>query len=77
MDWGLPGSSLHGILRARILKWIAFPFPWEITKPGIEPAFPVPSALTGDYFTTETPLSLASDYSSNYNFERVETGLPS
>ena len=23
VDWSLPGSSLHGILQARILKWVA------------------------------------------------------
>ena len=26
MDFSLPGSSLHGILRARILKWVAISF---------------------------------------------------
>ena len=26
MDWGPPGSSVHGILRARILEWVAMPF---------------------------------------------------
>ena len=26
MDYNLPGSSVHGILQARILKWIAIPF---------------------------------------------------
>ena len=26
MDHSLPGSSVHGILRARILKWVAIPF---------------------------------------------------
>ena len=26
MDYGLPGSSVHGILQARILEWIAIPF---------------------------------------------------
>ena len=25
MDYSLPGSSVHGILQARILKWIAIP----------------------------------------------------
>ena len=25
MDWGLPGSSVHGILQARILEWVAMP----------------------------------------------------
>ena len=26
MDCSPPGSSVHGILRARILEWVAFPF---------------------------------------------------
>ena len=26
VDCSLPGSSLHGILQARILEWIAIPF---------------------------------------------------
>ena len=26
MDWGLPGSSVHGILQERILEWVAIPF---------------------------------------------------
>ena len=26
MDCGLPGSSVHGILQARVLEWVAFPF---------------------------------------------------
>ena len=26
MDWGLPGSSVHGILQKTILEWVAIPF---------------------------------------------------
>ena len=26
MDYSLPGSSVHGILQARILEWVAMPF---------------------------------------------------
>ena len=26
MDYSLPGSSVHGILQARILEWVAIPF---------------------------------------------------
>ena len=26
MGWGLPGSSVHGIFQARIVKWVAIPF---------------------------------------------------
>ena len=36
VDCGLPGSSLHGILQARILKWVAISSPGDLPKPGIE-----------------------------------------
>ena len=26
MDWGLPGSSVHGIFQARVLEWGAIAF---------------------------------------------------
>ena len=29
MDYSLPGFSVHGILRARILEWVAISFCWE------------------------------------------------
>ena len=32
IDYSLPGSSAHGILQARILEWIAFPFARESSK---------------------------------------------
>ena len=38
MDCSLPGSSVHGILQARVLEWVAFPFsrgssqPWDWTQ---------------------------------------------
>jgi len=37
MDCSLPGSSVHGILQARILEWVAFPTPGESSSLGIEP----------------------------------------
>ena len=40
MDSSLPGSSVHGILWARILKWVAIPFSRDCPIPGIEPASP-------------------------------------
>ena len=33
MDWGPPGSSVHGILQARILECIANPFSWGCSWP--------------------------------------------
>ena len=33
MDYSLPGSSVHGILQARMLKWVAIPFSRESSWP--------------------------------------------
>ena len=33
MDYSLPASSVHGILQARILKWVAFPFSRGASQP--------------------------------------------
>ena len=33
MDWSLPGSSVHGILQARILEWGAMPFSRGSSQP--------------------------------------------
>ena len=32
MDWSLPGSSVHEILQARILEWVAIPFSRESSQ---------------------------------------------
>ena len=37
MDYGAPGSSVHGILQPRILEWVAIPSPGNLHNPGIEP----------------------------------------
>ena len=33
MDCSLPGSSIHGILQARILEWVAIPFSRASSQP--------------------------------------------
>ena len=33
MDCGPAGSSVHGILQARVLEWVAVPFSRELSKP--------------------------------------------
>ena len=50
MDCSLPGSSVRGISQARILEWVAMPFPWDLPHSGIEPISP---ALADGFFTTE------------------------
>ena len=47
-----PGCSLHGILQARILVWIAMPSPRGLPDPGIKPASLTSSSLAGRFFTT-------------------------
>ena len=55
MDYSLPGSSVHGILQARILEWIApCPPPGDLPNPGIEPTSLASPALAGGFFTTGT-----------------------
>jgi len=38
VDCGAPGFSVHGILQARILKWVAMAPPGDLPDSGIEPA---------------------------------------
>ena len=52
MDCSLPGSSVHGILQARILEWVAIPFSRGSSNPGIEPRSPV---LLADSLPAEPP----------------------
>jgi len=42
----------HGILQARILEWVAFPFSRESSNPGIEPWSPT---LQADSLPAEPP----------------------
>ena len=53
VDCSPPGSSVHGILHARILEWLASPFSGDLPDPWIEPTSPVSPALAGRFFTTE------------------------
>ena len=50
VDYSPPGSFVHGTCQARILGWVAVSF--SRGSPGLKTASP---ALTGEFFTTETP----------------------
>ena len=39
MDCSLPGSSVHGILQARILEWVDIPFSRGLSDPAIKPRY--------------------------------------
>ena len=52
MEYSLPGSSIHGILQARILERFPGPLSGDLLDPGIEPASFVFPVLAGGFFTT-------------------------
>ena len=55
MDSSPPGSSVHGILQARILEWVAISFSKDLPDPGTEPGSP---ALQVDSLPSESPGNL-------------------
>ena len=70
MDCSLPGSSVHGILQARILEWVAIPS----SRGSSQPKDPTQvSCLAGRFFTTESPRKhIYSWYVLNYQHEKFE-----
>ena len=54
MDSSPPVSSVHGILQARILEWIAMALPGDLPKPGIKLACLMSPTLAGMFLTTST-----------------------
>ena len=40
VDCSSPGSSVHGILQAKILEWVAIPSSRDLPDPGIKPRTP-------------------------------------
>ena len=52
MDYSPPGSSVHGILQARTLQWVAISFSRGSSHPGIEPVSLMSPA--DRFFTTST-----------------------
>ena len=52
MDYGPPGSSVHGILQSSILKWVAMP-----SSRGSSPSrdWTQVSCIAGGFFTAEPP----------------------
>ena len=52
MDCSRPGSSVHGLLQARILEWVAMPSSRGSSQPRIKPASP---AVQVDSLPTEPP----------------------
>ena len=45
MDCSMPGSSVRGIVQARILEWVTISISRDLPDPGIEPVSPASPAL--------------------------------
>ena len=56
--------TVHGILQARILEWVAFPFSRESSQPRTEPRSP---ALQVDSLPAKLPHKVL-EYSSQFEF---------
>ena len=54
-DCSLPGSSVHGVLQARILEWVAMPSFRGHPHPGIKPACLTSLALSGEFLPLAPP----------------------
>ena len=58
LDYSLPGSSVHGILQARILEWVVISFSRDLPNPGIKNTCLKYPVLTGGFFITSATNSL-------------------
>ena len=54
IDCSPPGSSVHGILQARILAWVAVPSSMGSSQPRDQTHVSYVSSLVGGFFTTST-----------------------
>ena len=72
MDHSAPGSSVPGILQARILEWVAMPSSRDLFNPGIESACPVSA---GRFFTTSTNCQTFSVLWNSINLLKVSCNL--
>ena len=58
MDYSTPGSSVHGILQARMLEWVAMPFSRASAQSSDQTHI---SCIAGGFFTSE-PLGKVSQF---------------
>ena len=70
MDGSPPGSSVHGILQARILEWVVVPSSRGSSRPR---GWTCISCLAGGFFTTEPLGSLEQGEQTNPGDGDVET----
>ena len=73
MDYNQPGSSVHGILQARILEWVDYPFSslssWSRIWTGI-------SCIAGGFFTSWVTMEAIQDTWVQYWVKKIlEEGI--
>ena len=62
--WSPPGSSVHGILQARLPEWVAIPSPGDLPDPGIELTSLLSPALAGGFFANCATLLVYAKWNS-------------
>ena len=67
MDRSPPGFSVHGILQARKLEWVAMPFSRGSSRPRYQTHVSSISCNTDGFFTAEPPGKSRKDLSSSTN----------
>ena len=73
MDCSPPGSSVHGILQARILEWVAIPFSRGSSQPSDRTQ--VSPALQADSLPSEPPgKTHQSEWSSSKSLQIINGG---
>ena len=60
VDNNLPGSTVHGILQAKILEPVAISSPGDLPNPGIELVSLESPALAGGFFATGATMRMLS-----------------
>ena len=75
VDRSPPGSSVHGILQARILEWLPFLPPGDLPDPGVGPESPASPVLADRFFTTESPGKPITSYHSDQFMTANHTSL--
>ena len=72
MDRSPPGSSVHGILQARILEWAAMPSSMDLPNLEKEPRSSMSPALAGGFFSTSTMGFLGSSGVKNLLLQELQ-----
>ena len=63
LECSLSDSTVHGLLQARILEWVATPLSRDLPDPGMEPTNLMSPVLIGEFFTTRATCVCSSIFS--------------